>query len=164
MPTSDVTHEVRENSIYRLFEIGIILKGLDGVLEIILGLALLFTNVTEIVQTLVQNELIEDPNGFFVRHLHGIVSLTPHAQYIGALYLLSHGIVKAFLSVAILRNKFWAYPAGMTFFGIFALYEFIRFFGTQSLLILAAALFDTVVVLLIWHEYRRIAHTKRLLA
>lgn len=153
--------QIREREIYRVFEIGIVLKGIDGVIETILGLLLLFTNVTDIVQAFVANELIEDPNGFFVRHAQSLVNVTPHAQFIGALYLLSHGIAKVFLSAGILRGKLWAYPAGATFFSIFAVYELIRAAGTHSLLLLAAFCFDTVVIGLIIHEYQRMSRRTR---
>lgn len=149
--------ETREREIFRVFEIGIVLKAIDGVVEIILGALLLFTNVTDIVQAFVANELIEDPNDFFARHAQHLINVTPHAQFIGALYLLSHGVAKAFLSWGILRGKLWAYPAGAAFFSIFAAYEIIRAVGTGSLLLFAAFCFDVVVIGLIVYEYRRLS-------
>jgi uncharacterized membrane protein len=149
--------QTSEREIYRLFEIGLVLKGIDGAVEIVLGILLLFTNVTDIVQAFVANELIEDPDDFFARHAQHLMNVTPHAQFIGALYLLSHGLAKAFLSAGILRGKVWAYPAGAAFFSIFALYEIIRAVGTHSLLLFAAFCFDALVIALIVHEYRRIS-------
>ena len=152
--------EIREKNLFRLFEIGIVLKGLDGVLETVLGLLLLFTNVSDVVQAFVQNELIEDPNDFFARHAQGLVAFTPHAQFIGALYLLSHGLVKVFLSVGIMRKKLWAYPAGAAFFSIFAIYELIRGIGTHSPLLFAAFCFDATVIGLVLYEYRRLSGSR----
>jgi len=149
--------EKRERELFRVFEIGIVLKGIDGVVEIVLGTLLLFTNVTDIVQAFVANELIEDPDDFFARHAQHLINVTPHAQFIGALYLLSHGLAKTFLSWGILRGNLWAYPAGAAFFSIFAVYEIIRAVGTGSLLLFAAFAFDVVVIGLIIYEYRLLA-------
>jgi len=151
-----IPKETRERELYRLFEVGLVLKGIDGAVEIILGILLLFTNVTDIVQAFVANELIEDPDDFFARHAQHLMNVTPHAQFIGALYLLSHGLAKTFLSAGILRGKLWAYPAGAAFFSIFAVYEIIRAIGTHSLLLFAAFCFDALVIALIVYEYRRI--------
>jgi len=150
-----------EKTVYRLFEIGIILKGLDGVAETILGVLLLFTNVTDVVQAFIANELIEDPNGFFSRHAQPLINITPHAQFIGALYLLSHGIAKTLLSAGILRKIPWAYPAGAAFFSLFAAYELIRFIATHSALLFAAFCFDALVIALIVHEYQRVWGKRR---
>ncbi len=42
--------------------------------------------------------------------LHATSGLTGSAVQFGAIYLLSHGVVKIVLVTALLRNKRWAYP------------------------------------------------------
>lgn len=98
----------------RIFEIGIILKGLDGVLEVIGGLLLLAVTpatIDRMTVRLTQHELSEDPNDFIASHLlrytHG---LTGSAVTFAAAYLLAHGIVKIVLVAALLRNQAWATP------------------------------------------------------
>jgi uncharacterized membrane protein len=54
------------------FEVGIILKGLDGVLEVIGGLLLLVVSpaaINRVVTSLTQHELSEDPHDFLATHL-----------------------------------------------------------------------------------------------
>ena len=65
------------------FEVGIILKGLDGMLEVIGGLLLLVVSpatIDRIVTSLTQHELSEDPHDFLATHLlrtaHGLTALT----------------------------------------------------------------------------------------
>ena len=56
----------------RLFEIGIILKGLDGILKTIGGLLLLAVTpatINRLVASVTQHELSEDPNDFIASHL-----------------------------------------------------------------------------------------------
>jgi uncharacterized membrane protein len=83
------------------FEVGIILKGLDGVLEVIGGLLLLVVSpatIDRVVTGLTQHELSEDPHDFLATHLlktaHG---LTGSAVLFAAVYLLAHGVVKVIL-------------------------------------------------------------------
>src|SRR3982750_4696776 len=80
----------------RTFEIGIILKGLDGLLELIGGTLLLAVSpatINRVVGALTQHELSEDPREFVATHLlrlsHG---LTGPAVGFAAAYLLLHGI------------------------------------------------------------------------
>jgi uncharacterized membrane protein len=103
------------------FEVGIILKGLDGLLEVIGGLLLLVVSpatIDRVVTSLTQHELSEDPHDFLATHLlkttHG---LTGSAVLFGAVYLLAHGLVKVILVAALLKNQLWAYPGRSRFWG-----------------------------------------------
>jgi uncharacterized membrane protein len=109
------------------FEIAIILKGLDGVLEVLGGLLLLVVTpatINRIVAWLTEHELSQDPHDLIATHLlntaHG---LTKSAVLFGSLYLLSHGAVKIVLVAALLRNKLWAYPWMIGFLLIFIVYQ-----------------------------------------
>ena len=156
-PQINITEPPREKRIFQVFEVAVTLKGLNAILEIILGTLLLSTNlVNDVIHTLIQNELLDDPNDFFASHIQALLSFSPHAQFFGALYLLSHGAVKVFLVVGLLRKKLWAYPASMAVLSLFIIYQIIRFLGTHSIWLLFLSIFDIFVVWLVWHEYRRI--------
>ena len=98
----------------RVFEVGILLKGLDGLLELIGGVLLLLitpADINGIVRALTQHELSEDPRDVIASWLLRTADgLTGPGLLFGAAYLLVHGIVKVVLVVALLRNKLWAYP------------------------------------------------------
>src|SRR5690348_12851856 len=115
-------------TMHDLFEIGVVLKGLNALLEFALGLVLLFFNVGAFVERLAQNELIDDPNDFFARHAHQFVTghLSPETQYFAALYLLSHGIIKVVLVYGLLRDRLWAFPASIAVLGLFIAYQSIK--------------------------------------
>ena len=147
----------REHAIYEVFVGAIVIKGLNAVLEVVLGTLLLFTDVVEdVVSVLVQKELIEDPNSFVAQYIQSLFSTTPQVQSFGALYLLSHGIVKVFLMVGLLRNKTWAYPATLMVLALFIVYQLIRYLNTHSILLILLSIFDAFVVWLVWHEYKRL--------
>jgi uncharacterized membrane protein len=143
----------------RTFEIGIILKGLDGLLELIGGALLLAvspTTLNRVVRRLTQHELSEDPHDVIATHLlrvsHG---LTGSAVAFAAAYLLLHGIVKVVLVVALLRNKLWAYPWMIASLLAFIGYQLYRIALDPTLGLIALTIFDAVIVWLTWREYRK---------
>lgn len=77
-----------------------------------------------------------------------------------AFYLLSHGIVKLALVVALLKDQLWAYPASLVVLGLFIAYQLYRFSYTGSAGLIILTVFDLFVMVLIWHEYRLVRHHK----
>jgi uncharacterized membrane protein len=143
----------------RLFEVGIILKGLDGLLETIGG-ALLLTatpaRINHLVVTLTQHELSEDPRDFIASHLLRYTqTLTGSAITFAAVYLLLHGLTKIALVAALLRNQIWAYPWMITFLLIFIAYQLYRIVLSPSLALSALTVFDCFITWLTWREWRR---------
>jgi len=67
---------------------------------------------------------------------------------------LSHGIVKLALVAGLLANRLWAYPASLAVMSLFIVYQLYRFSFTHSAGLIVLSLFDGVVMVLIWHEYR----------
>jgi uncharacterized membrane protein len=141
------------------FEVGIILKGLDGVLEVIGGLLLLVVTpatIDRIVTSLTQHELSEDPHDLLATHLlktaHG---LTGSAVLFGAVYLLAHGLVKVVLVAALLKDQLWAYPWMIAFLGVFIVYQLYRLSLRSSLGLTALTIFDAGIACLTWREYRK---------
>ena len=152
------TVDKKEYRIHELFEVSIVLKGLNALVELIAGaLLLIFPNIALFVQALVANELVEDPNSFLANHLQGVTNgFSPDVQLYSSLYLLSHGVIKAVLVVGLLRNKLWSYPASLAVLSLFIAYQAIKFIESHSIALVLLTLFDFVVMWLIWHEYRQI--------
>lgn len=142
----------------RLFLIGVVAKGLDGLAELIAGLLLVFTRpetITRLTVLLTRGELTEDPRDLLATHLLAAAHrLSTHDLLFLAIYLLIHGVIKVVLVVAVLRDRLWAYPwliaALLAFIG-YQVYE-IAVQPRLSLVLLTA--FDTVVVALTVREYR----------
>lgn len=147
----------------RFFTIGIILKGLDGLLELVGGALLLFAapaRIHQIAILLTQPELTEDPNDVIATHiLQGASGLSEHVVLFAALYLLAHGMVKVVLVIALLMDKLWAYPWMIAVLVIFILYQLYQMTVTPSLGLVALTVFDILMVVLTWHEYGR--HRRR---
>ncbi len=149
-------HRIEEKNIRSIFTISLMLKGANAFLEMIGGALLLCTGaVMGSIQVLIQGELIEDPGDFLANSVqHYLPYFSQHSQLFVSFYLLSHGIIKLFLVVGLLRNKVWAYPAAITVFSFFIVYQLYRFTHTHSLFLIALTAFDLMVIWLTWHEYR----------
>jgi uncharacterized membrane protein len=140
------------------FKISVTLKGLDGLLEIIGGTVLLFvkpSTLDQIARSLTQHELSEDPHDLIARHiLHSAGHLTHGGTLFAAVYLLSHGIAKVVLVVALLRDQLWAYPAMIVLLGAFIVYQLYRLSYHATLGLTLLTIFDAFVVWLTWREYQ----------
>jgi uncharacterized membrane protein len=143
----------------RAFLVGIILKGLDGVLEVAGGLLLLLVSpatIEGLAKALTQHELSEDPHDFLATHLlHATGALSGASLTFGAVYLLSHGVVKVVLVAALLRGKLWAYPWIIAFLLAFIGYQLYRITFAPSLGLVALTAFDAIIVYLTVREYQR---------
>jgi uncharacterized membrane protein len=143
----------------KTFKIGLVLKGLDGILEIAGGVLLLAVSprtIGNITRALTAHELSEDPHDLIARHLlHTAGHLTTSATLFGAIYLLSHGVAKVVLVALVLRDKLWAYPWLIALLLAFIGYQLYRITAVHfSVGITALTAFDLVLVWLTWREYR----------
>ncbi|MBU6214778.1 DUF2127 domain-containing protein [Patescibacteria group bacterium] len=150
-----LTTREEEKNIRRVFIASVFLKAVDAALEIVIGTLLLFTGeVVSVIEYLVRGELIEDPHDFLASAVQQYVPyLSEHSQLFAATYLLSHGIIKIFLAVGLLRNKLWAYPSAIVVFVLFIIYQLYRYAYTHSNFLMLLTVFDVIVIWLTWHEY-----------
>ena len=134
---------IREKYLREAFDVGVILKGIDGILETVGGTALFFLSTSQVSAVLY----------FFTRS--DFAAFVASAKYFAALYLLTHGVVKIVLVVELLRNRRWAYPAAITVFTLFGLYQIYYLIAQEySWWLLALTVLDAAVIWLTWHEWR----------
>ncbi len=136
---------------------GISLKGLNGLLETLGGILLLANaqqKLSGFVVLMLDQELSRNPHDFVARHLlHATTQLAGNSRHFAGWYLISHGVVKVVLVIALLRNKLWAYPLMIAAIGVFLCYEAYRFTLTHSSWLILLAAFDVIVLTLTWLEY-----------
>jgi len=148
-----------------LFRTSVLLKGLGALFEIAGGIALWLINpsfVVRLTALLTQDEIAEDPGDLVANYLrHGAARLSVSGEHFMAIYLLSHGVIKMFAVVALLKNKLWGYPLSIAVFGGFIVYQIYRFTLRGGIGLIALTAFDLVVICLIWLEYRAVkSHPK----
>lgn len=142
------------------FEIGLLLKGIDGFLEILGGLLFTVLNpqrLNHLVYLLTQHELSEDPNdvvaNFLVSLGHGFSIST---QQFAKIYLISHGIIKLIFILLLWRKKLWAYPLSVLFLVFFIIYQIYRYTLLHSISMILLTLLDVAMIVLTYLEYKRI--------
>jgi uncharacterized membrane protein len=148
----------QEKRIRQLFRLGIFLKGIHAVIEVVGGLLLLgipLRAFAHLAIWLTQAELLEQPHDLVANYvLHLGTQLSAGSKTFGGAYLLSHGVVKIVLVVALLKGKLWAYPWSLSVLGLFIVYQVYRYTFTHSIALVLLTIFDLVVIWLIWREYQ----------
>src|SRR3954453_23582773 len=135
---------MQERRIHQVFVVSVTLKGLHALIEIAGGLALYLFSSEAIAHWL--GEI--DRGGWLARHFPA------SEQQFYAIYLLSHGLVKAVLVAGLLREKLWAYPASFAVFSAFIAYQLYRYSWTHDIGLILLSIFDLFVIYLAVHEYR----------
>ena len=128
----------------KTYEIGILIKGFDGTIEILTALLLIFLT----------------PAAFdtLMSHLgHGGESLAAH-KLSAILFLLSHGVVKVVLVVCLLRNKLWAYPWALAILGLFTLYQTYQIIRSPNWGLVIITALNVLIMFLIYREWQHQNH------
>jgi len=160
------TMRARSSSLFNtIFDIGIIIKGIDGLAELIGGLVLLIS--PHLVHTTLVAIGVEA--GRSTGHVHHFV-----AQYVARLddqlaasglvfliiFLLTHGIVKIALVVCLLKKIIRAYPIALAILGAFLVYQVYVFVRGPSVSMAIFCLLDAVIIWLVWREYKLLLREK----
>jgi uncharacterized membrane protein len=147
-----------EHRIHQIFRVSVILKGLHALIEIVGGLLFYLVSTQSIltwVNHLTQEELVEDPRDFVAtRLLDAAQHLTGATQSFYAFYLASHGAIKIVLVFGLLREKLIAYPLSLIALALFIVYQLYRYSYTHSFGLIVLTVFDLIVIVLVWHEWR----------
>ncbi|MDO8593736.1 MAG: DUF2127 domain-containing protein [bacterium] len=153
------TEKEREKDILWIFDIGLLLKAVNGGLEIVVAFLVLVippSFVLALVEFITGGELTQDPDDPIVS---GLVSaahtFAVHTHYLLAFYLVLHGAVKIILVVGIFRGKKIAYPLLVIALALFGTYEAYRGLTRHEILLQMFAVFDFALLLLTAYEYRR---------
>lgn len=143
----------------QLFDIGIALKGLNGLLEVVGGIVLLLVTPAQMghmAAALTSDELSTDPDDLVANAvLHTATTMTPHGQFVSIVFLLSHGLIKLFLVWQLFRGRLWAYPLTIVTLSFFIVYQIMEIAHGHSLLLTALTLLDALIIILAWQEYRK---------
>ncbi|WP_369252045.1 DUF2127 domain-containing protein [Geodermatophilus amargosae] len=149
----------------RLLRAALFLKGLDGAVELLAGLALLVAGprpLAGLLRRVVEHHLLGSPHGALAERLAaGEAALGGGDRTFAVLYLTLHGLVKLGLVVALLREVLPAYPVAAAVLGLFCAFEVYRAVDRDAWSMWAAAALDLAVVVLVLREYRRLRSRRR---
>ena len=147
-----------------VFDIVVILKGLNGLVEIASGPGLLLIKagtIMEWVQWLTQSELLQDPHDLLATSLEKWAMNFGHdAQVFAGLYLLAHGVVKLALAVLLFKERPWVFPLAFILFTALVAFSLDRLFIHWSWALTAFIAFDLFTIGIIAREWRALERLK----
>lgn len=146
----------------KAYEIGIVIKGIDGVLELVGGILVLALNphtITNVTNFLTQDALQENPHNIIATH---VLKLGNHLagghNIFAAAFLLTHGLVKVVLVTCLLLNKLWAYPWAIGVLGLFLAYQAYLLVTAPTFGMGFLTVLDIVIIWLVYREWQQIRH------
>ena len=149
---------------HRLFQVGLLVKGGHAILDLIGALFIYFTTATtirRIIGSAVSGELLEDPNDILANYVMASASNLSHsAQEFAALYLFVSGVINLVLVLGILTNMPRAYAVAGLLMTMFIVYQVYLYIHTFSPWVLMLAVYDCVLLILIYLEHQRIERTR----
>lgn len=144
----------------KTYEIGIILKGLNGSLELIGGILVLVLSsdtINGITDFLTADALQENPHNFIARHIeHAGHHLASGHTTFAAAFLLTHGLVKVVLVTCLLLNKLWAYPWALVTLTLFLVYQVFLLVTAPSFAMAFLTVLDILIIWLVWREWQKV--------
>lgn len=147
----------REHSIHRMFEAGVILKGLHALLELISGGVILALNpavISNVFFVLARREWAYESRDLLANFLlrSGLRMLNGGQHFVG-IYLLVLGLMNMVLVIGLLTGARWSFPASLAAIALLMVYQIYRYTHTRAPALIVLTLYDAVVWWLVWHEY-----------
>lgn len=146
------------STLHRIFRVTILVKGIDGLLDVLSGLFLVLIGAdrrNEIIPFLVRGELVEDPNDIIANYLLNVSHhLLPDTQTFIILYLAIHGFAKIGIALSLWGKNVKLYKLAGALLAVFIIYQLYRLSHTHSVILLVTTLFDAVILFLLQREYR----------
>lgn len=143
---------------HQLFELGVLVKGLNGVWETVSGLLFLslkHDTLNRWFLVAIHSELLEDPHDRIINFFsHATPALSTGTKTFIAVYILFHGLLNLFLAIQLYRDKHWAYFVAIGAMSTFVFYQIYRISVFHSPILIAVTIFDIGFIALTWHEYR----------
>ncbi len=143
-----------------LYRLGVVIKGLDGVIELFSGIAVLAVGakaLLSIIARMAVAEVAEDPHDlvatFLLGHLGGV---SPGTASFAALYLLGHGVIKVALAIGLWLEILWVFPVALVALLALIGVQVVQILATGSVLLTILTVVDAAIFILVVIEWRRI--------
>lgn len=156
--TTPASRAARARGAELAYRVGIWLKAIDGLIELVAGLLLWLA--PSVLRAALAPFISTDADDRVVRHLvanlagrldTGIAAGPSHFVII---FLLTHGVIKLGLAYCLIRGYRWVYPYAIGILGLFALYQIYAVIRSPSIGSVVFLLIDSAIVVLIWREAR----------
>ena len=144
----------------RFFEVSVILKALNGIIEMLAGVSVFFITketLTQFIAFIARVELFEDPGDLLANYLvKAVAHYTLTSQMYISIYLITHGILKVALVYCLLKKYLWAYPTAIVVFGLFGGYQIYAYVHTPNPSLILLTVLDLFIMVITYVEYRNL--------
>jgi len=148
----------------RAFWLSLIIKGIDGALQLIGGVAVLFIEpgtLSRWFRYLTRYLLHRKPHNSESNFIHSAAAqFGISVETLVCIYLLSHGVIKVLLVYGLLKRKLWVFPAALAGFGFFLAVEIYRISEHFYWGILILMCVDIFVITMVILEYMKVKKKK----
>jgi uncharacterized membrane protein len=152
--------KTRKSIFKKTFNVALVIKAIDGILEVISGALTAFVSNSSLnvfLESIRQGVASSHESGLLDKGILALEKdLNLRSQSILGSFLLSHGIIKIIIVYYVLKGRLWAYPAAIIVFSLFTVIQAIQLISGFSITVAALTIFDILVVILTSIEYREI--------
>ena len=141
----------------RVFDAMIGLKGLNGVLELLGGLALLIIDIEHLrmLRWVSVHAFVSHPDSAIAQWMNAFADrLGADSADFAGWYLMLHGAIKIAMVWALLKQKLWAYPWTLVVIAGFIVYQSYEIIFHFTWMMVLLTVFDLVVIWLTWREWQ----------
>ena len=151
---------LKNKIIHLVFRISIAIKGINGLLETLGGIILLFIKsdiLVRVVYRIFQNELVHDPDDYLVNHLIDLArAVSIDRKVFWATYLIFHGTVKVMIVIGLWLEKLWAYPIAGIVLIAFIAFQIYEYMHIPSVMFILMTALDLTIIAMAWVEFKRL--------
>ncbi|MEV5538022.1 DUF2127 domain-containing protein [Saccharopolyspora shandongensis] len=149
----------------KLFRVAVLLKGLDGAVQLVAGVLLIFVSpstITRLAHAVVTRDLLGPPAGPLAGHFEeALQHFAGGSRTFVITYLIAHGVIKIGLVIGLLRKIMPLYPVAMAALGLFVVFEVLRAVQTKSVVLPFFAALDVAIIVLVLREYLELRRRKQ---
>ncbi len=157
MKAKRITQTQSKKTIYELFRISIWINILSCLGEMLAGLATAFIPSTLVLSAAVY---FSQTYGGDVTHdflaqifIHAAHLFVVSNDLLIGLYIFVRGLVQLIPSLALLRNKLWAYPVMICILLVLVVAQIYAIYLSHSVATGIVTIIDIITIYLVWHEY-----------
>jgi uncharacterized membrane protein len=151
--------------LHRVYLAAIFIKGFDGAVETLIGLAIAVAGPQRIYAAILRLTApeLDDQRPHVVLHAirHGATGLAEASQVFIITYLLVHGVLKLGIAITLLRGQRWIFPIAVLILAGFVLYMSYHLTQRWSGWLFGFALFDLFTLALVVNEWANPLKSRR---
>lgn len=149
-----------------LFSLSMVLKAIDGIIELLGGIAFAALNKEKMLQWfydfLMNEKSFQIPNETILKWVNAFSqALSTNMRVFISVILIGNGLIKIVMAIALLMRKYGAFPWSLFFLIVLYIYQIIQTIESPSWFLYFFDAFDLAIILVIWKEYLRLKKEKK---